>query len=86
MKRHEAQLRYAYQKQVSQDWTLSGKVVVSMTVGGDGKVSSVRISSTTLANGAVEEELVQRFHRMVFPASDDGEASRVDVPLIFRTE
>ncbi len=83
VKRHLAQLRYCYQRQLNKDPDIQGKVVVKITVAADGTVSSATIKSTTMNNESVESCLAGRFMRFQFPEPENGKIVTATYPLVF---
>ena len=76
-------LRACYQKALDKKPELSGKVVVSFSIGGDGKVTRATLAkpATTLDDAAVTSCVLRQFTRMEFPAK--GATANVNYPLIF---
>jgi hypothetical protein len=85
IKRHMAQLRYCYQKQLTNDPGLSGKVVIKFVISKDGDVSSADVQSSTMNDSKVEECISGRFMRFVFPEPKGGGIVIVKAPLIFES-
>ncbi len=83
IKRHLSQIRYCYQRQLSQDPTLEGKVVMQFVIAKSGAVSTAFPKPTTLGNAAVEQCIVQRFLRMQFPEPRGGGIVIVRYPFLF---
>ena len=83
IRRHVNQLRYCYQRELTKDPNIAGKVVVKFTIAADGSVSAASIKSTTMNNESVESCVSGRFMRMVFPEPRGGGIVIVSYPLIF---
>ncbi|MBX7149664.1 AgmX/PglI C-terminal domain-containing protein [bacterium] len=78
-----SQIKYCYQRELQNDPSLAGKVVVQFTIKADGTVdaSSVKIHTTTLNSPAVEKAILDRFKLMTFPESSG--VTVVKYPFIF---
>jgi hypothetical protein len=83
IKRHLSQIRYCYQHELNRAPELGGKLVVKFTISGDGSVSAASAKSSTLANGAVEQCVVDRFLKMEFPSPKGGGLALVSYPFLF---
>lgn len=84
IKRHMNQLRYCYQRELTNDPDLGGKIVVKFVVAKDGSVASAAIKSSTMGIAAVEACVTSRFMRMQFPEPKGGGIVIVSYPFIFR--
>ena len=83
IKRHLNAIRYCYQRELTKDPQLEGKVVVKIVIAGDGTVSSASVKSSSLGNEAVESCIVSRFERLQFPAPRGGGIVIVSYPFVF---
>jgi len=83
IKRHMNQIRYCYQRELTKNPALGGKVVIKFVIAKDGTVSSASVKTTTMNNGAVEQCIVGRFMRMQFPEPKGGGIVIVSYPFIF---
>jgi outer membrane biosynthesis protein TonB len=83
IKRHLAQIRYCYQRELQKQPSLAGKVVMHFTIARDGSVSAARTKSSSLGNEAVESCLVGRFLRMQFPQPEGNGIVVVSYPFLF---
>jgi outer membrane biosynthesis protein TonB len=79
------QILYCYERQLSANPDLYGKVAVKFTIGGDGHVETQRIGDTTLKNATVEGCILQRVARWKFPAPDGGTKVLVTYPFLFKS-
>lgn len=79
------QIRYCYERQLSAQPDLYGKVIINFTIGGSGKVSTQRISSTTLKNSLVEGCILRRISGWKFPIPEGGTSVVVKYPFMFRS-
>lgn len=83
IKRNMAKIRYCYQKELSDDKTLAGKITVKFVVAKDGSVTSAVTKSTTMNNAGVEGCLNSKFMGFAFPAPKGGGIVIVSYPFIF---
>jgi len=83
IKRHMNQIRYCYQRELTKNPALGGKVVIKFTIAKDGTVSAASTKSTTMNNASVESCIVGRFLRMQFPEPKGGGIVIVSYPFIF---
>ncbi len=83
VKRHMNQIRYCYQRELTKNPALGGKIVIKFTIAKDGTVSSASAKTTTMNNSAVETCIVGRFLRMQFPEPKGGGIVIVSYPFIF---
>lgn len=83
IKRNMNQLRYCYQRELTRDASLSGKITVKFVIAKDGTVSSATTRSTTMANKAVEDCLNGRFLKFQFPEPAGGGIVIVSYPFVF---
>jgi hypothetical protein len=83
IKRHMNQIRYCYQRELTKNPALGGKVVIKFTIAKDGTVSQASTKSTTMSNSAVENCIVSRFMRMQFPEPKGGGIVIVSYPFLF---
>lgn len=83
VKRHMNQIRFCYQKELSRQPDLGGKVVVQFVISKSGDVSSAKIKSSSLGNNAVESCMTSRFLRFSFPEPAGGGIVIVSYPFMF---
>jgi len=83
VKRHIAQIRYCYQRELTKNPTLSGKIVIKFVIAKDGSVSSASKKTSTMHNSAVESCVAGRFLRMQFPQPKGGGIVFVSYPFLF---
>ena len=83
IKQNMDRLRYCYQRELSKDPTLGGKIVVKFVIAKDGTVSSATTKSTTMGSPAVEDCINGRFLRFKFPEPKGGGIVIVSYPFIF---
>jgi hypothetical protein len=83
IKRNMNQVRYCYQRELTKDPTLAGKIVVKFVIAKDGTVTSAVTKSSTMASPAVEECVNGRFMHMQFPEPSGGGIVIVSYPFSF---
>jgi len=83
IKRHMNQIRYCYQRELTKNPSLGGKIVIKFIIAKDGTVSTASVKSSTMGNGGVEQCIVGRFMRMQFPQPKGGGIVIVSYPFLF---
>lgn len=83
IRREMNKLKYCYQRALTKDRTLTGKVAVRFTIIGDGTVSDADIKSTTMNHEGVEQCLVEQVRRLTFPAPAGHTHVIVSYPFLF---
>lgn len=78
------QIRYCYERQLSANPELYGKVQIRFTIGDGGEVVSQSIGSTTLNNAMVEGCILRRVSGWRFPKPKGGTAVIVTYPFLFK--
>lgn len=79
------QILYCYERQLSANPDLYGKVAIKFTIAGDGTVETQRISDTTLKNATVEGCILQKVAKWKFPTPDGGTKVLVTYPFLFKS-
>jgi hypothetical protein len=83
VKRHLNQIRYCYQRELTRNPVLAGRIVEKFTIARDGTVAAAQTKSTTMHNASVESCITGRFLRMQFPEPRGGGIVIVSYPLVF---
>ena len=83
IKRNMAAIRYCYQRELTKNPSLGGKITVKFVIAGDGTVSQATTKATTMNNPAVESCINGRFMRFQFPQPKGGGVVIVSYPFIF---
>lgn len=78
------QVRYCYERQLSADPGLMGKVQIKFTIGATGNVVSQQIGISTLNNAMVEGCILRRVARWKFPTPKGGTSVLVTYPFLFK--
>ena len=77
------QLRYCYQRELTKNPGLEGKIIVKFTIAPDGSVSRSGIKTSSMGNSDVETCLTERFKRFKFPEPKGGGVVIVSYPFVF---
>ena len=83
IKRHMNQIRYCYQRELTKNPSLGGKVVIKFVIAKDGTVSKASVKSSSMGSKAVESCISGRFMRFKFPEPKGGGIVIVSYPFIF---
>lgn len=83
IKRHMNQIRYCYQRELTKNPNLGGKITIKFVIAKDGSVSKASVKSSTMGNKSVEGCITGRFMRFKFPEPKGGGIVIVSYPFIF---
>jgi hypothetical protein len=83
IKRHMNQIRYCYQRELTKNPNLGGKITIKFVIAKDGSVSKSDVKSSSMGNGAVEGCIADRFLKFQFPEPKGGGIVIVSYPFIF---
>ena len=83
IKRNMNQIRYCYQRELTKNPALGGKITVKFVIAKDGTVSSAQTKTSTMNSPAVESCINGRFMRFQFPEPKGGGIVIVSYPFIF---
>lgn len=78
------QIRYCYERQLSADRNLYGKLIVKFDITGEGGVAGPRVDQSTLKNAMVEGCIMRRLSALKFPHPKGGTVVRVTYPFLFK--
>lgn len=84
VKRHQNEIRFCYESELTRDPSLAGKVTVSWTIAGTGEVEAAVIAESGLSNAKVEDCIVNRVSRWRFAEPKGGGEVRVTFPWVFQ--
>lgn len=79
------QILYCYERQLSANPDLFGKVAVRFTISGNGQVEEQKIGDTTLKNKTVESCILGKISKWKFPEPKGGTKVLVTYPFMFRS-
>jgi outer membrane biosynthesis protein TonB len=82
IKRYLPQIRYCYEKELTNKPDLKGKVKVSFLITANGSVSSPKVSETTLRDAATESCMLEKILGWKFPKPKGGGTVRVNYPFL----
>lgn len=79
------QILYCYERQLSAQPDLFGKVAVKFEIGPTGQVGFAKIGDTTLKNSTVEGCILNRIAGWKFPTPQGGTKVLVTYPFLFKS-
>jgi pSer/pThr/pTyr-binding forkhead associated (FHA) protein/outer membrane biosynthesis protein TonB len=79
------QIRYCYERQLSANPDLYGKIMVKFTIGAAGAVTAQSIGTTSLNNAMVEGCILRRIAGWQFPQPKGGTEVLVTYPFLFKS-
>jgi len=79
--RHINEVKFCYEKQLSQRPDLSGRVAIKFIISGTGAVQMAAVASSTLGNAQVENCIAQAVRRWTFPQPEGGGIVIVTYPF-----
>lgn len=79
------QIRYCYERQLSANPDLYGKILVKFTIGSAGSVVAQNIGNTSLNNAMVEGCILRRIAGWQFPTPKGGTKVLVTYPFLFKS-
>jgi hypothetical protein len=85
IQRHWAQIKYCYEKELTKNPNLYGKVVIQFTIGATGKVDEAHIAQTEMNNEGVEGCILRNVKMWMFPQPKGGGVVLVTYPFIFKS-
>lgn len=80
---HLGQIRYCYERQLTLQPDLRGKIVTTFVIGLEGRVTSTRIKQSSMNSRPVERCIMNVIRRMPFPKPGGG-IVEVSYPFLFR--
>lgn len=84
IRRNLGQVRYCYERQLSSNRDLYGKVLIKWTIGASGEVIGPRVDTTTLKSAMVEGCILRRMASWKFPEPKGGTQVNVSYPFLFK--
>jgi hypothetical protein len=85
IRRHWNEIKYCYEKELSKDPNLAGKVGVYFQIGPIGDVVTANVRESDLKNTNVEECMLANVRRWKFPNPRGGGVVDVNYPFIFQS-
>jgi hypothetical protein len=83
IKRHYNQIRYCYQRGLSRDGDLGGKLALRFVIAKDGTVSKADVKSNSVGSEEVGACVAERVSMMKFPEPRGGGIVIVTYPFLF---
>ncbi|MBI5526011.1 MAG: AgmX/PglI C-terminal domain-containing protein [Deltaproteobacteria bacterium] len=80
---HHQQAKYCYDRELTKNPNLFGKITVQFVIGSTGTVADARVSATEMNSEAVEDCLIRRVKTWFFPAPRGGGQVFVTYPFVF---
>ncbi len=85
IQKHYNEIKYCYEKELTRDPGLYGKVAVLFMIDGTGRVADAVVQQTTMGSPPVESCIVDHVRRWVFPAPQGGSTVQVTYPYVFKS-
>jgi TonB family protein len=85
IQKHYNEIKYCYEKELSKDPNLYGKVTVLFLIEGTGRVGEALVQETSMASEPVESCMINHVRRWVFPAPQGGGTVQVTYPYVFKS-
>ncbi len=84
VRRHQNEIRFCYESELTKSPDLAGKVTVAWTIGASGAVEVAEIAESGLSNANVEACIVQKVRRWTFPEPSGGQQVAITFPWVFQ--
>jgi hypothetical protein len=85
IQKHYNEIKYCYEKELSKDPGLYGKITVLFMIDGTGRVGEALVQQTTMASEPVEGCVINHVRRWVFPQPQGGGTVQVTYPYVFKS-
>ena len=85
IQRHYNEVKYCYEKELTKDPALYGKVAVVFVIDGSGKVGDALVQQSTMGSADVEGCILSHVRRWAFPAPEGGGTVQVTYPYVFKS-
>jgi TonB family protein len=85
IQRHYNEVKYCYEKELTKDPGLYGKVTVMFVIDGAGRVGDALVQQSTMGSEPVESCIVSHVRRWAFPAPQGGSTVQVTYPYVFKS-
>lgn len=82
MQRHNNEIKYCYEKELSKDQGLYGKVTILFVIEPSGRVGDAVVQQTTMSSEPVESCILNKVKRWIFPSAQGQ--SQVTYPYVFK--
>lgn len=84
IKKNLGQIRYCYERQLSSNRELYGKIMAKWVIGADGAVLDPKIDNSTMKSSMVEGCVLRRIASWKFPLPKGGTQVKVTYPFLFK--
>src|SRR5947208_2959153 len=84
IKKHMNEIKYCYEKELSKDPGLYGKITVLFMIEGTGRVGEALVQQTTMGSEPVESCIINHVRRWMFPSPQGGGTVQVTYPYVFK--
>jgi TonB family protein len=84
IRRHINEVKFCYEKELTRNANLSGRVMVQFTIAGTGQVIASLVQSSTMNNPVVEQCIAQSVRRWEFPKPQGGGIVVVTYPFVLK--
>ncbi|MCP4499577.1 MAG: AgmX/PglI C-terminal domain-containing protein [Deltaproteobacteria bacterium] len=85
VREHANQIKYCYERGLTKNPGLTGKIVMNWVIQGSGKVQRASTKSTTMKNKGVENCIAGKIKRWRFPKPKGGGIVIVNYPFVFKS-
>ncbi len=85
IKRYWAQFKFCYERELSKNPNLYGKITSTFTIAGNGRVTEAQVMKSTMNNATVEQCILRVIRRIRFPTPKGGGEVIVTYPFMFTT-
>jgi hypothetical protein len=86
IQKHYSEIKYCYEKELTKEPQLYGKVTVLFVISGDGSVGDALVQQTTMGSEPVESCMTNHIKRWTFPAPQGGGTVQVTYPYVFKNQ
>lgn len=86
IRRNLGQVRFCYEQALQGTPSLSGRVAMGFTIGGNGLVKSAQVENSSMANKGVEDCITMRLKTWKFPVPQGGVDVKVTYPFVLRRQ
>jgi hypothetical protein len=84
IQKHMNEIKYCYEKELTKDPGLYGKITVLFMIEGTGRVGEALVQQTTMSSEPVESCVVNHVRRWMFPSPQGGGTVQVTYPYVFK--
>ncbi|HQJ59832.1 MAG TPA: AgmX/PglI C-terminal domain-containing protein [bacterium] len=84
IKRNLAKIRWCYEKELAKSPNLFGRISITFIIGGNGSVSTSKVSRTTMKSEPVESCVASVIKQIRFPKPKGGGIVTVNYPFVFK--